>query len=577
MKGFCISTAAVFALAGCAGDRSMPASIPGGATMAARQLLRNSSSDIIADVPQVSFRDEGKAAPGTTLTLALTLRYRNQAKLDRLVEDQSEVGSPQYRHWLTNEQFDAEFAPAASDYVRVTRSLQRAGIRVTQTYPNRTVIDAAGSTTTIEHYFATQIHRVSQPGYGERYVNVTPARAPSEFSGLLLSVDGLSTLTVVKPSYQTVRADRADRPRRLPENIGGGLFGPVSSVTGLSGYGPRAFAQGYDLPIQHTAKSRGAFDGSGRASGIVMSDDFLDSDLASYLAYFKIKRTGPAIARIAVDGGPSSNSTEGIETVLDVETLASLVPGAALYVYELPALNSPDITDAYNEVVSANKVDTLNSSFGGDELSVGASTAHAWDAIAEQGAAKGITFHAASGDAGGNLVNAPSSGAHVVAIGGTTLYVEKNGAWFSEIGWIGSTGGVSRLFPLPAWQKGVTGIDPGGRNVPDFAFDADPYTGTAVYFGGTWNSQYDPTAGTSLASPIFGAIITQVDQMQGGRMGLAAENLYKLWEKSGYGTGPDVLFHEITQGYNGVNFDGPNYNLVTGIGSLDAWNVAHRL
>lgn len=562
----------------------MPATMSPVVSAVARPLSR-SDDDAVAGVPQIVFRDEGGAAANATLRIALTLRYRNRNKLDRLVEEQGEAGSSQYRRWLSNEQFNAEYAPAEGDYTRVASSLERAGIRVTRTFPNRTVVDAVGSIGRIERYFDTRIHRVSQPGYGERYVNTHPAYAPSDLKGILLAVDGLSTLAAAKPFYEGIK--NADRLPRTPERIGGHLWGPVSAGSGVAGYGPIAFAQGYDFPIQHTSKSGKSYDGTGRAVGTVMDADFFDSDLDWYLAYFRVVRTGPSTTRVFVDGGPPSGYTaDSVEATLDAQTLVSLAPGAALYVYEMPSIQSNTyITDTYNQVVSDNKVDTLNSCFGVPEGALPLSTAKAWDAIAEQGAAKGITFHAASGDSGGGYVYVPATSPHVVAVGGTTLNLTKTGRWYSETGWgyevnggwIGSTGGVSQVFPTPPWQAVASGVVPTGRNVPDVAFDGDPYTGTALYYNGSWNSKEDPIGGTSLASPIFGAAIAEIDQMVGGRTGLAGPALFKLWEKDGYSSGNDLLFHEITQGFNGVDFDHSGYNLVTGIGSMEVWHVAQKL
>lgn len=537
------------------------------------------SSDIVANVPQVVFRDIGNAPVGNILKIAITLRYRNSAQLDQIVELQSEKGSPLYRHWLSNEQFDAAFAPAPGDYVRAMRSLQRAGLRVTAAYANRTVIDAAGPVGAIERYFGTDIHRVVQPGSsGARYVNVSPAHAPIDLGDLVLSVDGLSTLAVVKTFHETVRGHAPGSARR-PDAVGGPLYGPANTGNGLFGYGPLAFAEGYDFPVQHKSTTGTPYDGRTRKSGILIDADFLESDLLGFLQYFGISRTGPATTRVAIDGGPlpSAASAGAPEATLDAEALVGDAPGTAVYMYEIPQLATNNITDGYNKAVSDNLVDTLNSSFGGLEPQIGFTTAKAWDAIAEQGAAKGITFHASTGDEGGGLADAPATCPHFVAVGGTTLNVDTGGKWAMETGWSGSTGAFSHVFPLPKWQQGVHGMVTTGRNIPDVAFDADPLTGMALYFGGSFNNQYDPVGGTSLASPILGAAIAEIDQIKGGRMGLAGEALFNLWKKDGYKKGTALYFHDITIGNNGVYYDVPGYDLVTGIGSVDFWNVAQEL
>jgi kumamolisin len=531
------------------------------------------SPTVVADVPHVALSDLGLAPANGRISIALTLNYRNRALLDQITELQIDETSPLFEHWLTPQQFNDSFAPTPAQYAQVARTLQRAGFTITNSYANRTVIDATGTVGAAERLFDTEIHQVMQPGVGRRYANVRPAVVPAELGSLVLNVDGLHDLQLVHTHIATVRPHGGGGVN--PQAAGAPLYGPTSSETGLAGFGPLAFSQGYDLPEQH-AVGAGYYDGTGRASGVVIDADFLDSDLSTFLSYFNVTRDGPATSRVLVDGGPPSGDQDGdsIETTLDVETIVSNAPGTALYVYEMPALSNQDITDSYNKVVSDNLVDTANSSFGGSELAIGKTTVEAWDSIAEQGGALGITFHASSGDSGsdGGAVEAPASSPHFVAIGGTDLSVDSNGNYTGETGWSGSGGGVSHVFPVPKYQKSITGVLKTGRNVPDLAFDADPYTGAAYYYGGSWNTAYNPLGGTSLASPIFGASLTETDEVLGARTGLAAVDIFAFFKKNGYGT-TTTYFHDITSGSNGEYRAGTGYDRVTGIGSTDAFNL----
>ena len=92
----------------------------------------------------------------------------------------------------------------------------------------------------------------------------------------------------------------------------------------------------------------------------------------------------------------------------------------------------------------------------------------------------GITFVTASGDdrgPGGSLLSAASP--NVLSVGGTRLIVGGSGTYHSESAWVGSGGGYSRYEPEPGYQAAVQST--GRRSTPDVAFDADPYTGVAVY------------------------------------------------------------------------------------------------
>jgi kumamolisin len=563
--------------AGCSGQAAIPAAqaqVPASGPAAA-SAVSDATVASAAPLAGLHLRDSGPADARTTLALALTLRYRNAEQLDRLVAEQSNPRSAEYGRWLSNEQFAASFAPSGADYRKVATDLQRAGFHIDATYANRTVVDASAPVGTIERYFDTTIHRVRPASGGDAYANVRPAYAPRELSGLILAVDGLTTVAIAQPYHDTVK--RGD-PSHAPKAGSTSLFGPISTATNARGYAPLAFSAGYDLPILH-ANGTQHYNGSGRASGIVIDADFAESDLRSYLAYFNISRTGPATKRNLLKGGPpqGDGGADSVEAALDAEAIVGSAPGTALQMYEIPELSGADITDAYNTIVSDNKVDTANSSFGGCEALDG-KTVRAWSAIAEQGAAKGITFHAATGDSGASLcASAPASSPYMVAVGGTALTVGAGGAWAQEIAWSGSGGGISSLFTLPTWQTGVVGTVNRGRNIPDVALDADPYSGMAFYFTASWNSQYNPIGGTSLSSPLFGAAVTEIDQVKNARTGLIAGSLYATLAADGYGSGAGAYFHDVVQGSNGTFYAGPGYDLVTGIGSIDAWNIAEVL
>jgi kumamolisin len=439
------------------------------------------------------------------------------------------------------------------------------------------VVDAAAAAPVAARYFGTDIHRVLSPTLGVTYTNTRAGVVPAGIADLILGVFGLDAAHAFRA--QPIRL-QAGVPRPIRPNArfdGYPLFGPDG------GYGPQIFIAAYDLPAANGTT------GTGRASGIDMSGDFLDSDLAAYLSYFGVSRTGPATKRIAVDGGaPPFPGGTAQETTLDVETIVSLAPGTALYVYEIPSLDDKPILDAFNQAVTDNVVDTLNSSWDGCETQGHGQFARSLDAIEEQGVAQGITFHSSSGDWGVHAANCwrkvsvdlPSSTPHNVAVGGTALAVDANtGMETSEVGWNGpgsnaTGGGVSVIFGLPAYQKGVPNVIAGGRNVPDLAFDASSLMGTSWYFDGAFDG---PTGGTSLASPIFGAALTEIDQIQNVRAGNFNVALYKTWLVNGDASGSTLYFRDITQGSIPPYYAQAGYDQMSGIGAMQVNNFARLL
>ena len=122
--------------------------------------------------------------------------------------------------------------------------------------------------------------------------------------------------------------------------------------------------------------------------------------------------------------------------------------------------------------------------------------------------------------------------------------------------------------PEPAYQVGVVPGDTAAkRAAPDVAFVGDPNTAVAVY--DSYNngpSPWDKGDGTSLGAPCWAGLIALVNQ---GRDAAGAKRLnassptqalqaiYSL---------PGADFHDVTQGSNGYPA-GPNYDMVTGLGS----------
>jgi hypothetical protein len=179
-------------------------------------------------------------------------------------------------------------------------------------------------------------------------------------------------------------------------------------------------------------------------------------------------------------------------------------------------------------------------------------------------------------------------------------------------------GGVSAVWPKPSWQTGVAGIPADGhRDVPDISLnsspDHDPYLYcTQVKTLGSGNnfvsscqatsfrlndgSQSDTNnltaaGGTSFAAPAFAGLLAIIEQklaMTGG-LGNVNPALYQLAANS---TTYASAFHDITTGNNQVPCTagspncptgsnpvigytaGTGYDRVTGLGSLDANNLA---
>ncbi len=506
------------------------------------------------------FRDLGHAPGATKVRLSVMLRYQHEGELEALVQAQSDRGSPYFRRYLTNAEFNAYFAPPARAEREVIGVLTSAGLRVAHTFKNRTIVEAVGPSSAAERLFATRIDYGIQVGHGQRYKNVTDALIPASLGGLVVAVAGLDDLVAFAPRVQVV--SRGDVPGAGRSR----LRGPNGEL------GPLGFQIAYDEPAQH------GYDGTGRAVANTMSGDINNDDLDAFLDYFQIK-PAHSLHRVAVDGGRFGRGD--IETTVDLEEMIGTTPGAQVYMYSFPDFTEAYAADTYNAVVDDNLVDAVNSSWGGCEYFKKRRLGHYYAQLAnlifEQGAAKGMTFAIATGDFGWVTctqkhiidVTTADDAPHALAIGGTTLRVDGNGNWVTETAWHGSAGGVSLVFPIPSYQRGVPHVIGAGRNIPDVALDANPHVG----FAGRWHHIWVGAGGTSIGGPLWVGLEGQTDQYIGGRIGFLNPQLYALEQGPSYGT----VFHDITKGDNGGFRALRGYDLVTGIGSPIGWPLAQAL
>lgn len=227
-------------------------------------------------------------------------------------------------------------------------------------------------------------------------------------------------------------------------------------------------------------------------------------------------------------------------------------------------------------------------------------------------------------------VDFPAADPYVLAAGGTTLPgvqhhkhgdvtvpAERPWGWdylrnyaltyygqsvyYSSFFPVGGGGGVSVMFTRPTYQSNLTGAMnsagaqslycspavtqtnswqdwadlPGGyagRNLPDVALNADPYTGYSVFEGGQWAGG---SGGTSFVAPQLNGIFTLIAQGAGGRLGWLQPQLYAAYRVSGYGA--NSPFRPITTGSNLFYQAGSHYNPAAGLGALNVQALAAAL
>jgi subtilase family serine protease len=332
------------------------------------------------------------------------------------------------------------------------------------------------------------------------------------------------------------------------------------------------------------------------------------------------------------------------EETLDIEAVHAMAPGASIIMQGAASSSPPEMYMAQNAVVSADKAQIISNSYGFPPGLDSPTSDGYW----EQAAAQGIGVYFSSGDNGDGTdgganpadraVGGGPDSPYVTAVGGTTLAVGRHDNYEFETYWgtdsatltdgkwgpasylSGGGGGTSEAYAEPAYQKPVvparlssywrgnphakSGATIPGRVVPDVAVIGDESTGLEIGLTQDFTAYLNPQSldlpgdtdrfaqygegGTSLASPVFAAMMALADQAAGKSLGFANRALYRLYKTGAFHdiTAPKSKVAVVGAGYlNGVNASGgvatavhttgvtgtlssvPGYDDSTGLGS----------
>ena len=352
-----------------------------------------------------------------------------------------------------------------------------------------------------------------------------------------------------------------------------------------------------DLLTVYNAKPLAEQGYTGKGATIVFFefDGFDQSDLDAFADMSKLPRFTPVL--VGGQPGPAHG-----ETTMDLQVAHAIAPDARLVVVNArPTVEGGGAYEKIGEMFRAADRDypgavwSLSIGWSCDAFPTETDLAPVRSALM-LAQSRGTSAFDASGDngglecKGGDNWSAPpgpsdigldsvSSIPEMTSVGGTTLSTDAGGQWLAEQAWSdgplsqGSAGGVSRLYPRPGYQSGVSHPrDTTRRLVPDVAAVADPFTGVRIVFEG----RPKIGAGTSQAAPIWAALTVLMNQYLADHGGRPLGELNPLLYQVAAGAKLPG-FRDITLGGNAVDHSGPGYDTVTGLGSPNVDNLARNL
>jgi kumamolisin len=549
-----------------------------------------------------------KEPPPGDFTVRVVVKPQNEIKG---VEAAARV-HPKERKFLTHEEHSKLYGANPADIKKIEDFAAKNGLKVVSSNAVQRTVLLSGSPAAFSEAFRVQLVTCVVKGKRHR-VRVGMVHLPAELMPIVAGVFGLDDRAFAKPHFRITKQHIPPKAAPAPGGVaaaavGGGNPSPgAGSAAGVAvahaaplptGFTPAQVAALYDFP-------KGA-DGTGQVIAILeLGGGYRTGELNTYFSQMGSKV--PSVTTAAYeDGGTNSPGTDpfdpsnpDVEVLLDIEVAGSVAPGAKIVMYF-----GPDTSDSsFLGVMSAIVHDTVNNpsvvsiSWGGSEDSATQQFKTEFDTLLQSAAQLGITVCAASGDEGSadfasddpnwdgyTHVDFPTSDPYILACGGTQLNA-ANGQISSEVVWNegindGTGGGISRFFPMPAYQNNANvphAVNPAGnvmRGVPDVGGNAAEETGYRILCDGQQfpdpSQGIPPVGGTSAVAPLWAGLIACFNQSLGTRSGLINPLLYSIPANSG-------AFRDITQGDNGAYQAGPGWDPCTGLGSPDGQKLLQAL
>ena len=511
----------------------------------------------------------GSLPSSNHLNLAIGLPLRKAPELAAFLDRLYDPASPDYRHYLTPDQFTEQFGPTPEDYQAVTAFARQNNLLVSRTHGNRLVLDVNGSVADIQRAFHVTLKVYHHPTEARDFY--APDAEPSVEANLpVADISGLDNLCPPQPKSLR-HIDPAARTQVAPR----------------TGSGPAGTFWGNDFRAAYLPGV--ALTGTGQNLGLVEFSGYYASDITAY----ESKAGLPAVPlqNVSVDNDPGAPTKNGdIEVSTDIEMAIAMAPGLAkIYVFDAGPYGSQ--YDVLEAMVASNNISQFSCSWGW----AGGPT-NTIDGIFEEMMAQGQSFFSAAGDSDAftlgatsangvdnpSLLNAPASSPYITQVGGTSLSTTgPGGTWSGETVWnwgfdngsyVGTSGGISSYYAIPAWQASVSMSANGGsasfRNIPDVAANADNVYITYNNGGSTTNE-----GGTSCAAPLWAALAALINEQAkaAGRPAIGFINpaIYTLGRSAGYA----ASFHDITTGDNTSGDSPGNYHAVAGYDLCTGWGT----
>ena len=562
----------------------------------------------------------GAVPAATSITGVIGLDPNNPAALAAYAQAVVTPSSPMYHHYLAAGQFRARFGPTAATISAVTADLRQSGVTVNSVSANGLLINYTTTAAGAQTAFHTHLGRLRLASGRTAITPTTSVQLPSSIAGDVETVTGLNTVIQPQdtPPVSGATGHAAAAAPAASSSAGQGPSACSAATTDAQTYGGLTDQQIGSAYGVNGLYAKGAT-GAGQTVDVYELEPFSTADLKTFdTCYFGATKAATMLNNVSitkVDGGVQSGEGSG-ESILDLDDVSALAPGAKIDVFEAPN-TTYGLIDNFNAIVQADNAKIATSSwFSGCETQIDAELPgleKEENSIFEQAAVQGQTVLEASGDDGSDACaihgtspvspliseGVEESQPYVMSVGGTTITdatdPPSETVWNDGANFGAGSGGISSVWAAPSWQadSGVPGVNNSAivkhaeavsgnsfcgasvcRETPDVSAQADEFTGAvtvyAAEFGG-WTT----FGGTSSATPLWAAMLADINStpacVAAGGSGFVLPRLYAIAANP---TQYAASFNDVTAGNNDAFNDAgglfpatAGYDMATGLGS----------
>jgi Pro-kumamolisin, activation domain/Fibronectin type III domain/Tectonin domain len=391
-------------------------------------------------------RLEKAAALGNVKHLRLYFTSPDAAALNSAAQAIASPSSPDYRHYLTVNQFRALYAPPAATTAAVNSYLTGLGLRVGPLDPNGMSEPVTGTIKQLNAALHTTLQQV-RTAAGAQVVGATEAPAlPANLAGAVTYIDGLTPWVQAHDNLAQRSANGV--ARSLSPGVEPALTRPGIAATqecsAVSSIGAGSSPEAMDPADLSSAYRFSGFyaksdTGQTQTVGLIEYDSF---DQPAVSVWEHCLGISPTVDVSADTTFPPPSSPQTLEATSDIETVMGLAPTANIAVYETGNVDQVDLDPWTSAIGGASGIPlpaVISSSWGLCESEAttqlgGGGLYAAESTLFTEAVAQGQSIFVASGDQGSEAcyadgepvtqdsqlaVNDPASNPLVTAVGGT--------------------------------------------------------------------------------------------------------------------------------------------------------------